>query len=284
MLTALILQILGAYSNDVLVAVTSVLVVLTGFYAFQTKKTVDVLKKTAEMEFLPKIKGHVHMVGPVHLHIRVSNVGKGSAIGLQVTFVVVGTNTVKRNWTQPLFVPGDFQDFPIPKSESEEESSVPYFQENETKIEITSTFSDILGKRHSNSESINISEFVRQFKTTISIYHEEYMNKISRNVDSISDELKNITRNLSSVGNAISNRTYQDLIKFKFTNLYHRLNEMNSNLHSDVWLFLYSLENELLTSKRDDILKAILTKLKEKNIKVFEQVADLEEFKHLGNL
>jgi hypothetical protein len=74
-----ILQLFGAYGSDVLEIVTGILAILTGFYAIQTKKTVAVLEKTARMEFLPKIKGHIHMIGPVNIDFRLSNVGKGPA-------------------------------------------------------------------------------------------------------------------------------------------------------------------------------------------------------------
>ena len=53
MFAGVILQILGAYSNDVLALITAVLALITGFYAFQTKKTVQVLERTANLEFLP---------------------------------------------------------------------------------------------------------------------------------------------------------------------------------------------------------------------------------------
>ena len=95
----LILQILGPYSNDILVFVTVALAVLTGFYALQTKKilTGDE-KKQLSLEVLPKIKGHLHMIGPMALNFRVSNIGRGPASDVQVDFTVLGVNTVKRTW------------------------------------------------------------------------------------------------------------------------------------------------------------------------------------------
>jgi hypothetical protein len=204
MFTTLVLQLLGVYASDVLAIVTVVLVILTGFYAFQTKKTVQVLEKATKMEFLPRIKGHLHMMGPVNVDFRISNVGKGSASVVQVNFLVIGRNTVKRTWTQPLFTPNQYQDFLIPVSENEEQSSIPYFEENETKIQITATYNDILGNSHSSNEEIQISEFVKQFKRTLSLYDEETMDKISRNIKSISDEMRTITRNLSSIVDILS--------------------------------------------------------------------------------
>lgn len=283
MFTALVvMQLFGVYASDVLVIVTAVLVILTGFYAFQTKKTVQVLDKAAKMEFLPRLQGHLHMTGPVNVDFRISNVGKGSASDVQVNFLVIGRNTIKRTWTQPLFTPNQFQDFPIPVSENEEQGSIPYFEVNETKIQITATYNDILGNSHSSKQEIDISEFVKQFKTTLSLYDEETMDEIPRNIKSISDDVKKITNNLSSIGDILSDRKQQDIIKLKFMNIYRQLNQMDPNLDTEVWMLLYSLENELLMSRRGEVLRTILTKLKEINIKAFNHIVQLEELKDLN--
>lgn len=51
MLEAFILQLFGAYGSDVLVIVTGILAVITGFYAFQTWRTVKVMDKDPEWNF-----------------------------------------------------------------------------------------------------------------------------------------------------------------------------------------------------------------------------------------
>jgi hypothetical protein len=199
MLDVFILQLFGAYGSDVLVIVTGILAILTGFYAIQTKKTVAVLEKTARMEFLPKIKGHIHMVGPVNIDFRISNVGKGPAGDIRVNFTVVGQNTVSRTWTQPLMKPNEFQDFFIPiNEENQTQSNVPFFRNNETRIELNATYRDILDIVHSSTEIINISEFVNQFERTLSVYNEETTSKISRSLERIGQELRDIKENLSS--------------------------------------------------------------------------------------
>ena len=198
MLNALILQLFGIYAADILVIVTAVLAGLTGFYAIQTMKTVQIMERAAKMEFLPRIKGHIHMNGPVNLDFRISNVGKGPAEDVRVNFTVVGQNTVTRTWTQPLLKLNGFQDFFIPISETETESSVPYSRNNETRVELNATYRDILDINHSNSEVINISDFVNQFERTLSVYSEETSDKISRSLDKFFEELQRIRQNLAA--------------------------------------------------------------------------------------
>jgi len=110
----------------------------------------------------------------------------------------VGQNTVTRTWTQPLLKPNGFQDFFIPISETETESSVPYSRNNETRVELNATYRDILDINHSNSEVINISDFVNQFERTLSVYSEETSDKISRSLDKFFEELQRIRQNLAA--------------------------------------------------------------------------------------
>lgn len=138
------------------------------------------------------------MNGPVNLDFRISNVGKGPAEDVRVNFTVVGQNTVTRTWTQPLLKPNGFQDFFIPISETETESSVPYSRNNETRVELNATYRDILDINHSNSEVINISDFVNQFERTLSVYSEETSDKISRSLDKFFEELQRIRQNLAA--------------------------------------------------------------------------------------
>ena len=65
-------------------------------------------------------------------------------------------------------------------------------------------------------------------------------------------------------------------------NIYRQLNQMDPNLDTEVWMLLYSLENELLMSRRGEVLRTILNKLKEINIKAFNHIVRLEELKDLN--
>jgi hypothetical protein len=95
--------------------------------------------------------------------------------------------------------PNEFQDFFISiNDENETQSNIPFFQENETRIELNATYKDILDIDHSSTEIINISEFVNQFERTLSVYSEETTIEISRSLERIGQELRNINQNLRS--------------------------------------------------------------------------------------
>jgi hypothetical protein len=224
------------------------------------------------------------MIGPMALNFRVSNIGRGPASHVQVDFTVLGLNTIKRSWKQQLLTPGQFQDFFIPISENEEQHYITYFETNETKIKLSSICKDVIGKNHSNQEEIDVSEYVKQFKRTKSVYAEDRLDTISRNMKSIPDELKMISRNISSIENIISDKINQDLIAYRFRSIYAQLNQMNIafEISGDLELFINSLENELRIYRRDDMLKVILNKIREMNIQVYTLIIDqLEELRHL---
>jgi hypothetical protein len=212
----------------------------------------------------------------------VSNIGRGPASDVQVEFTVLGLNTVKRTWKQQLLTPGQFQDFFIPVSEDEEQHYITYFETNATKIKLSSIYKDVIGKNHSNQEVIDVSEFVRQFKKTKSVYAEDRIDLISRNMTSIADELRTISRNILSIGNSLADKDAQNTIAYKFDIIYHTLSQMNISFdtNSDLGLLLYSLQNELVTYRRSNVLQAVLQKIKDINIEAYSQIIiQFDEFK-----
>ena len=211
-----------------------------------------------------------------------SNIGRGPASDVQVEFTVLGLNTVKRTWKQQLLTPGQFQDFFIPVSEDEEQHYITYFETNATKIKLSSIYKDVIGKNHSNQEVIDVSEFVRQFKKTKSVYAEDRIDLISRNMTSIADELRTISRNILSIGNSLADKDAQNTIAYKFDIIYHTLSQMNISFdtNSDLGLLLYSLQNELVTYRRSNVLQAVLQKIKDINIEAYSQIIiQFDEFK-----
>lgn len=81
--------------------------------------------------------------------------------------------------------PNEFQTFFIPKDETQTESNIKFFEASSTILMVKWECKDILGKDHQGKTSINLSDYIRQLPTTIAIYQEEPINKISRNIEKI---------------------------------------------------------------------------------------------------
>ena len=62
-----------------IVILTTALVGVTVYYATQTKKSVDAIKESTKIQFMPYIKGTIFNIGPSSIVLRLQNIGKGPA-------------------------------------------------------------------------------------------------------------------------------------------------------------------------------------------------------------
>ena len=61
------------------------------------------------------------------------------------------------------------------------------------------------------------------------MYDEGTEEKISNNIKTISDTIKNMHRDLDSIGNILGQRHITNLVGYEFNILYHHLNEIDRN-------------------------------------------------------
>lgn len=155
-----------------LIVATFILVGITGYYAVQTRKTVKVLEKTAELSVRPQLKGTLQPIGPVNLDLMIKNIGNGSAIRVELSYWLEGCDQTKRNWTKPLMSPNDYDTFIIPITEDKNEANMYYFKNNKTIIRIVGKYYDILSNEHKIDDSIDITAYVKQLETTSVRYSE----------------------------------------------------------------------------------------------------------------
>jgi hypothetical protein len=200
---------INEFVKNPLAIITAVLVGITGFYAWQTKRTVDSLEKSTKYQFLPYIKLYLGMLGPQDLDLRIKNVGKGPAKDLDIQFHIKEKGEVKRTWRQQLLVPSDFISILVPNMESKEETGIEYFENNQTTIIVSAAYRDVFDKAWSNEETIDITAYVMQFKKTRSLFREEPLERIARNVEGISRETKNMHYDLRRISGEISEHEFQ---------------------------------------------------------------------------
>jgi len=173
---------------------TIVLVGVTGYYAKQTKNTVKVLEKTAELSIRPHLKGTFQFMGPVAGNLLIKNVGNGPANKIELSYWIDGNDDTKRNWVKPLMMPNESEEFFIPKNKTENESSIGYFENNPTKIIIVGKYFDALEKEYPVNDSIDVTAYIKQFEHTNVRYKELTEEKISDTLKKISASLDKISR------------------------------------------------------------------------------------------
>src|SRR5918995_1084347 len=108
-------------SSDVIVALTVALVGVTGYYAWETHRMVDEMRKARAAQLLPKLVLTVKSLGGGNGLWRVQNVGPGPATDVDVQ-IAPAPGGPPRRWKEPVVVPGEGHDF-IPVTGDGERSS-----------------------------------------------------------------------------------------------------------------------------------------------------------------
>jgi len=169
---------------------TIALVGITAYYALQTRNTVNAVKISAELSIRPHLKGTINMMGPVAINLMISNVGNGPAQTINLQYSLENVDDSGRNWNKPLLMSKDKEEFFIPTSENTTEMGIDYFKNNPSILHITGEYYDLLGKKYSMNDSINITEYVAQFQQTQIRYKEDPLEKIANYLEKIKDELR----------------------------------------------------------------------------------------------
>lgn len=172
-----------------LVIVTLALVGITAYYAYQTRNTVNAVRASSEMSIRPHLKGTIKMMGPLNCSLLISNVGNGPANRINLQYWIENIEQSRRNWTKPLLMPKDKEEFFIARDQNNIETSIQFFQNNPSVLRITGEYEDMIGNTHTIDDSINITEYVTQFEQTSIRFEEDALDRIVRQLENISREL-----------------------------------------------------------------------------------------------
>jgi len=168
-----------------LFSATLLLVIVTAYYAIQTSKTVNEMKKATEAEFLPSLRLALGWIGPVNTQLVVTNAGKGAAIGIKAKFGVRELKDSGRSWTWPMLMPGERETMEIAVGPEKYETSMDFFKGTQSTLDFQAEYSDILGKPHSISHSLDITAQLKQFERTQVGYDEDEVARIREQLEKI---------------------------------------------------------------------------------------------------
>jgi len=91
-----------------------VLVLVTGYYAWQAKRTADEMRSARLLSLLPKLVLDIEMIGPTYGDVVVRNVGPGAAIDADLTLIFEGSEAAgreEREWLAHVIAPGEDHEF-----------------------------------------------------------------------------------------------------------------------------------------------------------------------------
>jgi hypothetical protein len=166
--------------NEVLVGI---LVLITGYYAWQNRKMVKEMQKARKAQFLPRLKLSLAFLGPTIGIPRVTNIGPGPAIKPYIEIWVEPSKEDKKIFSSPVMLPGQYQDFFYPESDNNL-LSLDELEKLDT-LKLKAKYFDIFDKEHEIEDSINLKEYIKILKTSSARYHEDEISKIRKEIELI---------------------------------------------------------------------------------------------------
>lgn len=169
------------------------LVIITSYYAIQTRRTLAAINKSTETSVLPHLKCSMGVVGVDTLFLKISNVGVGSAINVNLEYEVESISNSSREWMSSIMLPEESYQFYIMNPQNVL-IGMNYCSKNQTTIIVNGSYDDILGNNHEISETINVTEISAKLLRSGQMIRIEDMKEISTSLKSIQRDLTHLRR------------------------------------------------------------------------------------------
>ena len=161
-------------SSWTIAALTAVLVIVTGFYAWQTRRTVDELRKARAVAVRPHLALRLHEVDPTVTFVQVINVGSGPALDVEVEvrFVALSdtSEAVESSMIQePAMAPGEFLDA-IPMGPGQQVLNTAALAARVARIELRGTMVDAFGTPYPVEDTLTDLAAWRSVRLAASIH------------------------------------------------------------------------------------------------------------------
>lgn len=132
---------------------TTALVAVTVFYAWQNRRMVGEMKKARDAALLPKLSLNLHALGPNIFDLAIKNVGPGAALDIDVRTEWVpideSATPLGSRWRSNVLSPGEQVELFPPGEQSGEQGWLP---ERYGEIRLVGAMSDAVGNRHQVNE------------------------------------------------------------------------------------------------------------------------------------
>lgn len=185
-------------SSDAIVALTVALVGVTGYYAWETHRMVNEMRKARATQLLPKLVLTAKSLGGGNGLWRVQNVGPGPATDVDVQ-IAPEPGGQPRRWKEPVVVPGEVHDF-IPATG--EQSSEAFLLDNQTKrfsnLRLTGSYRDALGDEHQVDERFDIRDWWEFKKASLERFERDWRDEVPKHLKTIHEQLKKIEAAIAS--------------------------------------------------------------------------------------
>jgi hypothetical protein len=176
-----------------------VLVLVTAYYAWQTREMAKEMRSARLLSLLPKLVLDVKMIGPTFGDVVVRNVGPGAAIDADLTLTFEGSEAAEREerqWLAHVIAPGEDHEF-LPGNEIR---SMDDLVAKHPRIALEGKIRDAFGQTHVVDERIDVAEFWGHLENANERWVESADRKVVRELEKIRKELEAIQRHLRRDG------------------------------------------------------------------------------------
>jgi hypothetical protein len=165
-----------------------VLVLVTAYYAAQTKQMVKEMRSARLLSLLPKLVLDIKMIGPTYGDVVVRNVGPGAAIDADLTITFAESEAAgreEREWLAHVIAPGEDHEF-LP---TQGIGSMDELVAKHPTIALTGTVRDALNQTHEVNERIDVAEAWARVESAHVRWEEGSDRKVVRELEKIRKEL-----------------------------------------------------------------------------------------------
>ncbi len=185
-----ILPYLSQYAN-------LILIVLTAIYATLTWRMLREMRKAKKAELRPCIKASLESYSKSTIVLKIQNIGKGAAIGVDVEYALKPFEDVKSVWKYPLLSSGDVKKIHLPELNKEKTAILKEAIEKYKEIIVKINYKDVFNEKHEKVSHINLKEFEEGLSGTI----EEL--SIEENVDWIRNYFREIKKDINVLSTSL---------------------------------------------------------------------------------
>ena len=146
-------------------------------------KSMEEQEKSRRVLFRPKISAKLHFFSVNTANIKITNVGKGSALDVKINCKALPTNE-EINWTTKFLEPNESQEIHLQKR------SLDDIWQTYDKIVITAKYKDIYNENFEEEIEIDLEEIKKALDTGKIVYHPDYLKEIYKELKNIKDKIK----------------------------------------------------------------------------------------------
>jgi len=195
-----ILPCLNQYANLILVGITFV-------YATLTWMMLREMRKARKTELRPCIKASLESYSKSAIVLKIQNIGKGAAIGVDVEYALKPFESVKSVWKYPLLISGDVKKIHLPELNKENPVMLKEAIKKYKEIIVKIGYKDVFNEMHEKVFNINLKEFEEGLSGTIEESSiEENIDWIRNYVRDIKEDIKVLSTSLKEISNQMRGR------------------------------------------------------------------------------